>query len=77
MGRFFGVRSRLFLLSLALGLVYARAASAHHPSEGLTDVLAGLAHLPAIVWIILLSVLGLLFVALVVLSILKGRKKQA
>ncbi|MEE8448190.1 MAG: hypothetical protein V3S39_01015 [Thermodesulfobacteriota bacterium] len=61
---------------LTLSLVYARPALAHHPPTELPDILAGLPHLPGIVWIILLAVLGLLIVALIALFIIKGGKQK-
>ncbi len=73
----FCMRSRALLVLLTLSLVYARPALAHHLPTGLPDILAGLAHLPGIVWVILLAVLGLLIVALIAVFILKGGKQRA
>jgi hypothetical protein len=73
-----GMRSRrIVLVLLASSSVYARPAFAHHLPTGLPDILAGLAHLPAIVWMILLAVLGLLIVALIAVYVIKGRRQKA
>lgn len=64
-------------LNLALyGILGPKPAYGHHDPTDMVDIFGSLRHLPTMVWVILLAVLGVLLLAIAAILVAKPKKPE-
>lgn len=63
-----------FLTTVLLSNLGPRPAYGHHEPTEMVNIFSGLAHLPTMVWVILLAILGVAMLAIVAILVAKPKK---